>query len=217
MTLSHRMRCAGVAGLVALTALAASTLPAQPRSLTSVVAGATFASLRGVDDAQLDQRTGLMAGLSHVRPLAGALALQPELLVVGKGAEQATPVVGTSRGLDLTYLEMPILLRLAIARDAVLNPHLYAGPYLGLRIRCRIEGRGGDCDDLDGISTRTVDVGGIAGAGVSVQSGRLVLTGGARYGFGASSIADFDLDGARESARNGFFALYVGVGVRSGR
>jgi hypothetical protein len=74
----------------------------------------------------------------------------------------------------------------------------------------------GNCDDVPGISTNTVDAGGIVGGGLDLNLGALVLTGGVRYGFGVSKVADFDADGVRESASNGSYAVYAGLSVRFG-
>lgn len=174
-----------------------------------VIAGAAFSSLRGIDG--LDSRTGLIGGLSLVLPSRGLLTLQPELLFSSKGAKGSTT---SATGLQLDYVEVPVLLRLTLAREGTVHPHLYAGPYLGLEIDCSVSGSAGDCEDLPGVSTKTVDVGGTAGGGLDVDFGPLVLTGGMRYSFGVSKVADFTRSAARAAARNGSFALYIGAGLR---
>lgn len=176
------------------------------------VVGATFSSFRGIDG--LDSRTGLMGGLSLVLPLAGGIALQPELLFVSKGAEGSEPDVD---GIKLNYVEVPVLLRLSLGQGGLVNPHVYAGPYLGYNISCTVEGTDADCDDVPGISTKTVDVGGALGGGLDLSLGGLVLTGGLRYSFGISKVADFESGLVNESAKNGVFAVYTGLAIRFGR
>lgn len=196
-----------------LLAMAALVLLAAPASAQgghlSAVVGATFSSLRGVDG--LDSRTGLVGGLSLVFPSSGALSLQPELLLTHKGAKGST---SGAEGLELHYAEVPLLLRLTLAREGTVHPHLYAGPYFGIQVDCSIAGTSGDCDDLPGISTRSVDVGGTLGGGLDVDFGPLVLTGGVRYVFGISKVADFSVGAVEQSARNGVFAVYAGLGLR---
>jgi len=194
--------------LLALLAVLAAPASAQGGHIGAIV-GATFSSLRGIDG--LDSRSGLIGGLSLVLPSSGPLSLQPELLLTHKGAKGST---SGAEGLRLHYAEVPLLLRLTLARDGMVHPHLYAGPYFGIQIDCTVSGSSGDCDDVPGISTKTVDVGGTLGGGVDVDFGPLVLTGGLRYGFGLSKVADFDIDTVQQSARNGTFAIYAGVGLR---
>lgn len=207
MTFRRSLRSA----LLLLGLLAAPVAQARAQSAhVGLIGGATFASLRGIDG--LDSRTGLVGGLSVLLPF-GSFAFQPEALLVNKGAKAST---GGPDGLELSYVELPLLFRLSLGGAAV-RPHAYAGPYFGLEVSCKVQGTSGDCDDLPGVSTKSVDLGGIVGGGVDVDVGPLVLTGGARYGFGVSKVADFTIDAARESARNGAFALYAGVAIRLGR
>lgn len=175
------------------------------------IVGATFSTLRGVDG--LDSRTGLLGGLSLVLPSGGAFALQPEALLVSKGAKGTNT---TAAGLKLNYVEIPVLLRLTLSRDGSVHPHAYAGPYLGFQIDCSVKGTSADCNDVPGVSTKTVDVGGIVGGGLDFDFGPLVLTGGARYGFGVSTVADFQVGSVKESAKNGVWALYTGLSFRIG-
>lgn len=174
------------------------------------IVGATFSTLRGIDG--LDSRTGLLGGLSFVTS-GGAFAWQPEVLVVSKGAKGTN---NTAEGLKLNYIEVPVLARLTLSQGQGLRPHVYAGPYLGFQIDCSVKGTSADCNDVPGVSTKTVDVGGIVGGGLDFDLGPLVLTGGVRYGFGVSTVADFEFGSVKESAKNGVWALYTGLSFRIG-
>ncbi len=193
-------------------ALCAPLAVGRAQGQVGAIVGATFASLRGVDG--LDSRTGLMGGLSLVLPLAGGIGLQPEVLFVSKGAEGSQ---GDVEGLELNYVEVPVLLRLSMGQGSAVNPHLYAGPYLGYNISCNVEGTSVDCDDVPGVSTRSVDVGGTLGGGLDFSLGGLVLTGGLRYSFGVSKVADFESDLIDDSVKNGVFVVYTGLSLRLGR
>lgn len=196
---------------LALATLAATPAHLRAQAQMGAIAGATFSTLRGIDG--LDTRTSTLGGLSIVTS-GGALAWQPELLVVSKGAKQGTT---GSTGLKLDYVEIPLLLRISLAPETPVNPHIYAGPYLGLQVSCNVQGTSAGCDDLPGVSTRTVDAGGIAGGGVSLDVGGMMLTGGVRYSFGVSKVADLGVAPARQAAKNGVFAIYAGIGVRLGK
>jgi hypothetical protein len=192
---------------------AAAAAPAHAQTQLNILAGATFAELRGIKDVDLDRRSGAMGGLSLVIPLGGGmLALQPEALVTSKGSTAPRNATG---GVRLSYAEIPVLLRLNLVRSGAVQPHLYAGPYAGYQISCRIQGSDADCDDAPGVSTNTVDIGGILGGGVTIGLSGLRATIGARYGFGVSKVAEFDVGNVRESARTGTYAVYLGLGLGS--
>jgi hypothetical protein len=198
-----------------LALLAASVMvpsaSANAQAQVGAIVGPTFSTFRDVDN--FDSRTGLLGGLSLVLPLASIARLQPELLFVSKGAEGSNG----DEGVRLKYAEVPILLRLNFSSGASIVPHVYAGPYFGLEIDCTVTGAtSSDCDDVPGLSTKTVDVGAALGGGIDMDFGPLVLTGGLRYSFGISKVADFEFAGVRESAKNGVFALYAGLGLRLG-
>ena len=196
----------------ALISLIAQGAFAQSRHI-GVIGGATFSTLNGLNS--VDQRTGTIGGLSLVLPLGGSVSLQPEALFVTKGAKG--PVSSSSNGVMLKYAEVPVLLRFSSTKASVIVPHVYVGPYFGLQIDCTVQGSSGSCNDLPGISTKSVDVGGIAGGGIDLNVGGLVLTAGARYDFGVSKVVEFKTSSVREAAKNGAFALYAGVSVGFGK
>lgn len=212
----HRSLTPLLAGLTLAVALALpSTAEAQQAGRFGVIVGANFSTLRGWDDANLDRRTGAMGGLSLVNPLGSVLALQTEALVVTAGAKASDNDIDAAH---LTYAQIPVMLRLSPAAGAAIAPHVYAGPYVGLKISCTLETGilSADCEDVPGVSTNSVDVGGIVGGGLDVAVGGLVLTGGVRYGFGVSKVAEFEVDAVQESAKNGSFAIYTGLSFRFG-
>ncbi|MEW5919267.1 MAG: porin family protein [Gemmatimonadota bacterium] len=186
-----------------------STIAAQGQ--VGVIAGATFSTLRGVDG--LDSRTGLIGGLTLVFPSAGPLSLQTGALFVAKGATAGS---STTEGIEINYLEIPGLIRLDLSRGSGLTPHIYAGPYFGLQLSCTLEETDADCDRVGGVNSKTVDIGGIVGGGLDLNLGPLILTGGLRYGFGVSKIADFEFGSVNESAKNGTFAIYTGLAFKLG-
>jgi hypothetical protein len=191
------------------TMLVVPTHQVVAQSQVGAVVGATFSTLRGFDG--LDGRTGLIGGLSLV--LGGPLGLQTGILFVSKGAKGQT---SGPDGLKLDYIEVPLALRIGTTRSVGISPHIYAGPYFGFQISCTVEGVDADCDDVSGVSTKTVDIGGLIGGGLDFSLGPLILTGGLRYGFGISKVADFELGSVRESAKNGTFAIYTGLAIKLG-
>lgn len=212
MTYARSVRLFAAAALVAAVTIPASDTEAQGARI-GIIGGPNFATLRGLDDVDLDKRTGSMGGLSLLFPLGSVISFQPEALVVTGGAE---PRIGADDGIRLTYAQVPLMLRLTPAAGAKVSPHVYAGPYFGIQIRCRveIEDQDGDCDDIEGISTETVDIGGIVGGGLDFNLGGLILSGGLRYGFGVSKVAEFEFENVREEAKNGLFSVYAGLAIQ---
>ena len=191
------------------TAVLVPSLSAQAQTQFGGIIGATFSTLRGVDG--LDSRTGLIGGISLAS--GGSLGLQTGLLFTSKGAKGST---SNADGVQLDYIEVPLALRLSLGSGSNINPHVYAGPYLGFKIDCKVDGFSGDCDDVPGVSTKTVDIGGVVGGGLDFSFGPLVLITGLRYGFGVSNVADFEFGSVRESAKNGSFAIYTGLAIKLG-
>ncbi len=201
-----------ILGLAHATSAAAQNAPARGQGAqATVLMGATFSTLRGADD--FDRRTETVAGLSLLFPFAGPLSWQPELLLVSRGAKSASQL---RAGVEISSVQLPALLRFSLAPRSNVTPHLYAGPYLAFELDCSVDGSSLDCDEFGTVDTKSVDVGGVAGGGVSFLAGPLLLTGGMRYEFGISSLAEFETGAVRESADHGAFALYVGAGIRIG-
>lgn len=206
----RRMSC------VLFAVFAVGVLPtqadAQSRELGFKL-GPSFATLSGVEDALGDEvdapgvsvssttRSGLAAGAFY-RLGFGPASLQAELMYVqkGGGVEGTDPDFGTGElTLELDYVEIPVLLRLAIPAGMLLRPYVYGGPAVAFEVGCqaRITFDGlsisGDCDD--DFDRRTVDVGMMFGGGVGlpVGVGRILLE--ARYNVGLVNLPDDPEDG----------------------
>ncbi len=147
--------------------------------------GLNFASVDS--DVDTDGKTGYHFGLYAQAGLAG-IFIQPEILFSAKGAEDV----------DLSYVEVPILLRKNFAK--VLNIH--AGPQFGFLLDAEADTGSGTVDIKDDL--KSMDLSAVVGAGVSLPGG---LNGGLRYVLGLSDINDFD--GAPES-KNRTFQIYIG-------
>lgn len=123
----------------------------------------------------------------------GGFALQPEFLFSTKGAKLEFPLLGVSGKTNLTYIEIPILLKKSFAK--VLNVHL--GPQFGFLVAAKnLEG-----DDIKEQFKET-DLSAIFGVGVDLPGG---LGAGARYALGLSNINDTD----EITAKNKTFQVYV--------
>jgi hypothetical protein len=153
-------------------------------------------NLAKFDQADADTRTGLIAGVGLIKPLAPNWAFQPELAYSMKGAKASGD--GATATIKLSYLEMPLLLRFDIPTDGGVRPFLQAGPALALKLSCDLEGTDGtvtissSCGkvtgDFESEDAKTVDVGAMLGGGLAFKQMNHVLTIGVRYNFGLVDV-----------------------------
>jgi len=157
---------------------------AQAQVGLGVKGGLNFANVNVKDAAEdPDSKTGYHFG-AFAEIGMGGINLQPELLFSAKGSDD----------LDLTYLEVPILLKKNFAK--VLNVHL--GPQFGFLTSAEVEEE--DVKDF----LKSSDISAVVGAGVNLPAG---LTGGVRYVFGLSDIDD---DGFGTEVKNRTLQIFVG-------
>jgi hypothetical protein len=200
-------------GTLAAVAFAAAPLAAQGISI-GPMAGVSFTSI-SVDveelDLDTDGNTGFAIGAFVEFELGNTFAIEPQLLYVGKGgaASDAT----ADLGLDLHYLQIPVLLKAEFGRGrGGLVPSIFAGPQFGFRVSCEQTvdlGFGEVATDCDDDTIKGTDYGVVAGIGLDF--GNFSLQG--RYEWGlqnlseASDLGDIDV-------KNRGFLFTLGYGFR---
>jgi hypothetical protein len=119
-------------------------------------------------------RPGLILGGVFSYPLRSWMAIQAEILYAEKGWAAAEQ----EGGRRVSYLEVPILLRLQ--HSGRLLPHVLMGPSFGIEVGCSFDEMAGtgrvDCDHpLISLDRPTLDTGFMVGAGLgrAVRSGTL--------------------------------------------
>ena len=150
--------------------------------------------------------------------LSDRMAFQIEAVYGTRGADglglgtDALDATATPSRVDMTYLEVPLLLRIGFPTDRVL-PSFFAGPYAGILLSCDVTPDGGSataCDD-DGatqrFTPRSTELGVLAGAGLDLALGEATVFVDARLTLGLLSI---------ESGSNGFDARHSGATVSAG-
>lgn len=110
---------------------------AQESNSFGIKAGANFTNLytKDVDDQNI--LFGLNAGLVAVLPFSEFLAVQPEILFSGKGAELKynNAFVEGKAKFRLNYIEVPVLLRVNLTN----NFSIQVGPYIAYLIDANIK------------------------------------------------------------------------------
>lgn len=171
--------------------------------------------------AESDTRSGFVGGVFAQIGLGDIFALRPEGLLVSKGAKGSEGGIETE--LELSYVEVPVLLVARIPTSGSIRPLLFAGPTIAFETSCEVEaGDGtteveGDCadfDEEDPVETKGTDVGLTFGAGLEIDTGRLLWLLDGRYTLGLTDIND--TPNAPESVKNRAWSFLAGVGIKIG-
>jgi hypothetical protein len=205
------MRVRVLVVLPLLLLLAVETALAQQREF-GAKAGPSFARLidtAGPSDVY-SRRLAIAGGVFATFPVGGRLALQVEALQMPKGTKLNTgSSVGTNK-LLLDYLDIPVLAR--VAAPGSLGFHVFGGPYVGFRLRAKLEYAetvssftAGSRQDVSNDVERT-EFGVVAGAGLHL--GRHGVIDG-RYAWGLTNLNRNTTEGVR--LRNRVAGIMAGV------
>ncbi|MEZ4787022.1 MAG: porin family protein [Flavobacterium haoranii] len=172
-----------------------------------VKGGVNFTNLYvdNVDDTNM--LTSFNAGVFVELPITQGVAIVPELNYSRKGSEvQNTILTETYKSkFKLSYLEMPVLLKL----NLVPNFNLHAGPYVAYLLNAKTDVVDENGDNVESFEYDTddfnkLDFGLSAGLGFDFNNFGI----GARYNYGLSEI---DKDNNANGAKNSAFNLYVAL------
>jgi hypothetical protein len=189
------------AAIMAVLFTLAVAQPAEAQTRIGFRAGATISNL-SIDDAEggfdPDSRTGFMAGAFLEMPLSGNISFQPGASYVRKGAEESE--AGTTVGIELSYFEIPLLLKYGFPSSGPVGVHLYGGPALAFEASCKVKVEGGsfegsvDCDEGgdpdDEVLTKSFDMGAMLGGGLSFGMGGATALVDVFYNLGLVNISD---------------------------
>jgi hypothetical protein len=211
-----------------LALLLAAALPAPAARAARDVsvglkAGISAANWHGeipIDDLiQRHTRYAFSGGIAVHLGLDRTFAFQPELLYVQKGTSlgdiELTDPFGTPTGtahvvLAANYLELPLLLRVALPGVGHTAPYLIAGPTLGMRGAQR-QIVTGDIKASQAIHfVKETDVGAAFGVGAEVGSGKGRFNIESRYTLGLTDATQPEFS---DNARNGALLVMVGVAL----
>ncbi len=169
-------------------------------------------------DADVGPKMGFLGGIFVDLGLSENFGIQPEIIYISKGIT-ATGVdddVEFTSTVNLTYLEIPLLLKLKIPASPQLGFQILAGPTIGMNLTSNvvIESDGVIVEDEDiKDDIKSMDMGVSFGAGVGIGMGSGMLTLDGRYTMGLISIAD-DTD---EEAKNNCISIMAGYAFNLGK
>ncbi len=95
-----------------------------------------LAVMYGGSSSDWDGRTGGTFGVFLRWLVSESFTIQPEIIYTMKGVEYSEDYQGSSLKitLEMNYLEIPILAKYALPVEWAVKPHIFAGPYLGIKI-----------------------------------------------------------------------------------
>lgn len=188
--------------------------------------GVNLVDVFGNDVEASDTRPRLAGGVGFDLVGVGPFTLSPEIYYAQKGAEnfQGRLAAGEAAEISLAYVEVPVLVRLAIPLGGSrFQPYLAGGPVFGWQLDCQVRatnaGAQEDCGQLLGgqdqleETLRDFEQGVMFGAGLAFEVIRGVgaVTLDARYALGLTRLGAGD-DGPEIQNR----ALSVLLGYRFG-
>jgi hypothetical protein len=156
-----------------------------------VKAGLNLANWQGRNYAGTDIRTCLSGGTFVVFRVTSRVSVQAEVLYTMKGTTTDEHDIATAS--KLSYIELPLLAKLAAAGDGKAHPYFILGPALAFELSSRIKVGGEEWDSEDVcMDTKSPDVGLVFGTGVefTVAEGKGRMSFEIRYVMGLRSIND---------------------------
>ncbi len=135
-------------------------------------------------------RMGFHGGIFMEKPLNEFLSIQPEINFVQKGGSESDSddlVDFSDEDVTLSYIDVPLLLKVNIPLDGNVSPFLTAGGYIGYLLDAKAEFG----DVTEDISDEVKDISYGLLFGVGANFGNFFVE--ARYDYGLSNIFDNDL------------------------
>jgi len=180
-----------------LVAALSTGVPAQERgsSCIGVKGGLNYMKVRGDDVEGVSYLTGYAFGIFYRYQVAERFAVAPEVLYSLKGTKEED----SGNKYELSYVEIPFLLRLTFPTSSIATPAVYAGPYAGFLMSAEYDG----IDVKD--TTSGTDYGLVFGAGAAVAlgGGGMTLDLDVRYTLGLADLND-DPEITEEVLNTGF-------------
>jgi hypothetical protein len=186
--------------------------------LPGFLLGLNLGKVSGLTSIDWSFRPGLLVGGYLNFALNKVVSIEPELYFTQKGA-QHTDDIGAgivTTSINLSYLEMPLLLKIAIplGEDYVTRPRIFGGPTIGYMLRgvlrTRFEDYGGSSDQTGEFADlKRWETGAVVGVGLEIDVKGGLFNIDARYSWSLSTISTDPPD-----KKNKVFALVLGFAFR---
>jgi hypothetical protein len=170
----------------------------------------------GGADASSQSITSFNAGMFATFNVAGLLALQPELLYTMKGYKASYPVMDEVGPIPfgsgnvtakISYLEIPVLLKLNTSSLSIIRLNIFAGPEVAFKLSSKATS-GSPSSEQDLQNINSTDFGIIVGAGININLPITTLMADIRYDIGMRAL---DSSSNPPDIKNRVLTLNVGV------
>lgn len=188
------MRKTHLISLLICAAMLPATGSAQsdtPRLAFGITGSMNLATMAGSDVTDASNRVAYAGGVFMRVSFNSNWALQPELLYVGKGVKltdyTVSPAVEAT--VEMSYVELPILLRATATPTANIHPYIELGGALAAKSDCKVTGKSAgvsvsmSCADIGG-EVQTFDAGAVGGLGLEFPMDTHAFSIGVRYTYG---------------------------------
>ncbi|HEY6109542.1 MAG TPA: porin family protein [Gemmatimonadales bacterium] len=158
-------------------------------------------------------RTGVAVGGFVSFDLSRIVRLQPELYYMGKGTK--IELAGVAASINVSYLELPVLLVVAPRVQGTIHPSFFGGGALGVKVGCSISGGGASvsCSNAS-FPTKSLDYGLVFGGGLGFALGKGEALIDGRYNLGLAKVLDTN---PTLSLSHRGLAILAGYSFRVGR
>jgi len=182
--------------------------------LFGIKAGVTSADFYGVGYKRNARNGVTFAASASINfpaylPYDLSLGLETGFYFTQKGFTDPVTAKLNAAVVEIDYIEIPILAKLKFREQNQFSPHIILGPTIGFLANAESVQDDGERSDLDEF-TRTVDFGGMAGAGVDIRLGDYIVDLQIRQSLGFTTLFDEASFDENEKLRQ----LSVVVGVR---
>lgn len=168
-----------------------------------------------------DSLNGWMGGLVARYNVSPVLGIQSGVYWVERGGTREDELSSTR--VDLTYVDVPLLLTLSVPTGSGIRPRLYAGGSAGFEQSCEVTASylgdqyfSGECGENPDVPLSFdrpgVDLGIVLGGGLDLGAGPGAFTLSARYRSGQSSLGSLP-DSSLEELRNRGLQFTAGYGL----
>jgi hypothetical protein len=169
------------------------------------------------DPEDIKARTGFNVGGFVSIQSAGPFALQFGAVYTKKGADIGTGAPDETFGLELTYVEVPVLATIIIPTGPAskVAPLIFAGPVIGIEVDCKAKtevsgvSASVDCDEFGIVPIKSVDVGVMFGGGLKFETGPASVVLEVAYTLGFINIDDTPM--STDDIKNRNLSFSVGL------
>lgn len=155
---------------------------------------------------EVKAKWGLSAGGFIQLNIAKVLAIQPEFMYTVKGARMEEEILGETVkvGFNLSYLEVPVLVKLMIPTPGNVKPSLFVGPAVAIKLSAKQKTEYAGQTDTEDLSDDMEDTefGLIFGGGLDIGK----ITFDIRYSLGLTTISVYE----GEEIKNSVISVKVG-------